>query len=481
LTIQVLLLSAVLFACRKGGAILHALGVLLLSAALALYALGRRVRRRLAAAPRVRAALAALGASALAALLWPSSLAVWVALLSRWAAVLQLQLLSVEPAVSALAAGVAASALLHLSLSLSLYGRATAAAPLVEVKARQAGALAGDSRHRLRGKRGLEPKLLPSAVAEVWQLHKDGLLLQAAELLSEIESQSGAGSVMKSGAATPPRATPQGVCPHGVTSARRELAKHADLVAEIKCREEATLVALQAFDGEEGWDFVGEFRGSKTYFSRSSARAETGRMTCRITGEMQGVPLRDVCAVWREINLFEQWIPAVQTARVLRWFGPAEFLLWFDVWLGLLYRDVVAYGFGVDLLHDDKLVIMCQSVDACEYPGEAIPPPPRSLTGRRALIHQMRVLLEPVAPDCTRCALVISLDLRVPLPQRMIDFVVRNVVGVFFFLQARAARRIARGVGPHAEAIRNDREFYEGWLQPKLERHASSSSGSARP
>ena len=37
--------------------------------------------------------------------------------------------------------------------------------------------------------------------------------------------------------------------------------------------------------------------------------------------------------------------------------------------------------------------------------------------------------------------------------------------------QARAARKIARGVGPHAEAIRNDREFYERWLQPKLERH----------
>ena len=248
LTIQVLLLSAVLFTCRKGGTILHALGVLLLSATLALYALGRRVRRRLAAAPRVLAALAAIGAAALAALLCPSSLAVWVALLSRWAAVLQLQLLSAEPAVSAVAAGAAASALLHLSLS--LYGHATAAAPPVEVKARQAGALVGDhSRHRLRGKRGLQPKLLPSAVAEVWQLHKDGLLLQAAELLSEIESQSGAGFVMESAGAmttTPagPTATHQ-----GVTSARRELAKHADLVAEIKSREEATLIALQAFEG----------------------------------------------------------------------------------------------------------------------------------------------------------------------------------------------------------------------------------------
>ena len=242
-----LLLSAVLFACRQGVAILHALGVLLLSAALTLYALGRRMRRRLSAAPRVCAALAALGAAALAALLWPSSLAARLALLSDYVLQLQLQLLSAEPAVSAVAAGAAASALLHLSLS--LYCRATAAAPLVEVKARQAGALVGDhSRHRLRGKRGLQPKLLPSAVAEVWQLHKDGLLLQAAELLSEIESQSGAGFVMESAGAmiTPagPTATHQ-----GVTSARRELAKHADLVAEIKSREEATLIALQAFEG----------------------------------------------------------------------------------------------------------------------------------------------------------------------------------------------------------------------------------------
>ena len=28
------------------------------------------------------------------------------------------------------------------------------------------------------------------------------------------------------------------------------------------------------------------------------------------------------------------------------------------MWLGLLYRDVLAYGFGVDLLHEGKLLIM---------------------------------------------------------------------------------------------------------------------------
>ena len=53
--------------------------------------------------------------------------------------------------------------------------------------------------------------------------------------------------------------------------------------------------------------------------------------------------------------------------------------------------------------------------------------------------------------------------------------------GVFFLLQARAARKIARGVGPHAEAIRSDREFYEGWLQPKLDRHLKRQRAAAKP
>jgi len=52
---------------------------------------------------------------------------------------------------------------------------------------------------------------------------------------------------------------------------------------------------------------------------------------------------------------------------------------------------------------------------------------------------------------------------------------------VFFLLQARAARKIARGVGPHAEAIRSDREFYEGWLQPKLDRHLKRQRAAAKP
>ena len=70
-------------------------------------------------------------------------------------------------------------------------GQAAKLSNRAEEKAR---ALAGGhSRHRLRGKRGLQPSSLPAAVAEVWQLHRDGLLLQAAELLAEIESLSDAG------------------------------------------------------------------------------------------------------------------------------------------------------------------------------------------------------------------------------------------------------------------------------------------------
>ena len=174
----VLLCCAVLFVWRKGSAILHTVSVLLLSAVLALYALCRRMRRRLAAAARIRAALAAFGVAAFGGrLLWPLG--------GRWAI---MQQPFSEPTVAA-AVGAAAVALFLLL-------RRTAAAPPVAAaaaSARHVGASAGEhSRHRLRGKRGLQAKLLPSAVAEVWQLHKDGLLLQAAELLAEIQVVVGA-------------------------------------------------------------------------------------------------------------------------------------------------------------------------------------------------------------------------------------------------------------------------------------------------
>ena len=53
----------------------------------------------------------------------------------------------------------------------------------------------------------------------------------------------------------------------------------------------------------------------------------------------------------------------------------------------------------------------------------------------------------------------------------MVDFITRNVIGVFFYLQARAAKKIARGTGPHVAAIHGDNAFYSGWLQPKLEKY----------
>ena len=435
-----LLLSGIVFLWHKGEAILHALGVLLVAAGLTLFALARRASRNLTAR------MAALGTNAaLVAIAFSSA-----PLESTW------------PLVACAALSTA------LVLVVPSMRSAPARAGAGEVRAPRA---VTQSRYRRRGKRGLRPKQLLGALEEVWQLHTDGFLLHAAELLAEVEDvvaqaggAGGAGGGSGGGG---------GGHAHEDASAAAaaQLQAHAGRAAEIKEREGASLSALSAFEGgaDEGWALVGEFKGSRTYYSAHGG--DSGAMLCRTEGVIEGVPLRNVLAVWREVQLFDRWIPAVVEARVLRWIGPSEFLVWFDAWLGVLYRDIVAHGYGVDLLHQGQLLIMCASVERDAFPDDPIPPPPRLFAGRRALIREMRVLLEPLAADRTRCTLVINMDLRVPLPQSMVDMVTRNVIGVFFYLQARAAKKISRGDGPHLQAIGKDPAFYQGWLQPKLERY----------
>ena len=61
----------------------------------------------------------------------------------------------------------------------------------------------------------------------------------------------------------------------------------------------------------------------------------------------------------------------------------------------------------------------------------------------------------------------------------MVDFITRNVIGVFFYLQARAAKKISRGRGPHLQAIRDDPNFYVKWLQPKMQKFLARASAAA--
>jgi hypothetical protein len=181
----IFLVSAVLLVWQKGQAFLKTLGVLSLAAALTMYAHFRRVRRQMTFA-RLCAAGLAMACAALAHS--PPDVA----------------LPDIDPAIATRSAGAAVGWLL-----LRLFRRSGAAPREAAVAA--AKATVGESRFRRRGLRKLKPKQLPAALEEVWQLHTDGLLLQAAELLAEVEA-------VERAAAEPP--------PAGVAAARRTLEGH---------------------------------------------------------------------------------------------------------------------------------------------------------------------------------------------------------------------------------------------------------------
>ena len=95
----------------------------------------------------------------------------------------------------------------------------------------------------------------------------------------------------------------------------------------------------------------------------------------RVRGRAQ-----DVLAVWREVHLFHEWVPSCVSSQRLRLHGQVDVLLTMGLnVLGLLSRDAVLHGYGVDCLpHTGQVLMLASSVSAADLPAEAhlIPPAP---------------------------------------------------------------------------------------------------------
>ena len=119
--------------------------------------------------------------------------------------------------------------------------------------------------------------MLIESAREVVRLHEACDVLAAARLLDAIDAGTPAAS----------HATKMAVSAElggGVADA-------------VRARREATLEALRLFVDDGGWTGTLEMLGATTRFRREDGG---GTMTVRVDGVIDGVPLADVLAVWRE-------------------------------------------------------------------------------------------------------------------------------------------------------------------------------------
>jgi hypothetical protein len=188
-------------------------------------------------------------------------------------------------------------------------------------------------------------------------------------------------------------------------------------------------------------------------------------------------------ACWKEADLFPSWMPAATSSVVLGTEGYVDMLIHIHIGvLGLLARDGIIHGYAVDALEEEgKLLILGKTpgdsaAELAAVPAAAaIPPAPapsfRNGWQQRMVYRRIVASVEPLPAGGVRAALILSMDVKLPLPRVMLERALRGTCAQFFARWANCARAIGGGGGAHAARIAADPVFYREWLGAKLRAH----------
>ena len=115
-------------------------------------------------------------------------------------------------------------------------------------------------------------------------------------------------------------------------------------------------------------------------------------------------------------------------------------------------------AYGVDALDQkNAILVLGRSVPRSDIPV------PSAMSARRMEIRQAQALIEPLGKGLSRLKGIINIDVKMALPQNLIDFILRKVAFVAvlgMFAQARSAVKSPLE-SPHALRMRTRHEFYE--------------------
>lgn len=240
------------------------------------------------------------------------------------------------------------------------------------------------------------------------------------------------------------------------------------------------LIKLQTNDQ---WILSQTSHGITTYY-----RKETdGSLSIKMEGRMEGVPLFDQVAVIREVDLHHTWAPFCTSSLTLKEMNKCDSVGWFVMGapqLGLS-RDGIFRAVGCDnMTEDGSFLIVGQGLhdrpDTVPYAepylaegleGITFPPKPTRIGSGRMTLRHFSARIDVVSPTCCDTKLVANVDPNLPLPQSLLDFVTRKICGVVMQKVMGAAKKVAKDPvrNPHARRIRQENEFYEGWLLPKFQ------------
>ncbi|KAL3912378.1 MAG: hypothetical protein SGILL_006908 [Bacillariaceae sp.] len=280
--------------------------------------------------------------------------------------------------------------------------------------------------------------------------------------------------------------------------------------------------AKQNLNVDDDWTVAQTLFGITTFYRREP----DGSLSIKLEGKISGVPLFDQVAVLREIDLHYKWAPFCSSSLTVEHLDKLDTVGWFMVGLphfGIM-RDGCFRAIGCDSIYEDgSVLLVAQGIKdrpedgaddkhldlgspvstpttstksssnnkSSSLVGDAeekrlfdfisndpildtldIPVPPTRMGSGRMTIRTFQALIHIESPADAITKIVTNIDPNLPLiPQSLIDFLMKRLCGVLLSKMQSAARKVSKDPisNPHAVKMREERDFYQGWLLPKFQ------------
>eukprot|EP00004_Rigifila_ramosa_P018451 TRINITY_DN4593_c0_g1_i3.p1 TRINITY_DN4593_c0_g1~~TRINITY_DN4593_c0_g1_i3.p1 ORF type:complete len:433 (+),score=122.31 TRINITY_DN4593_c0_g1_i3:170-1300(+) len=249
--------------------------------------------------------------------------------------------------------------------------------------------------------------------------------------------------------------------------------QHNEEISVWMARYRDTDQAMGEFNLENDWILENEVFSVKTSYKLTSDSPTP--LWIKVEAVYEQTPLFDTIAVINETDLFNTWLPFCTKSLRLKQISNTEQLIYFNNTVPLNPRDAVLQAYSVDALERRAVVIMGQSVTS--FPGIEMPPIDGWIGADRMFFHAMKFLVEPVNDTTTRIVWIANLDLKSPLPQTLLNFILRKVACFFLVFLGKMAKSIGEEGETNVYRIRikNNPLFYQ-WLKNRIDRMNSGAS-----
>lgn len=248
------------------------------------------------------------------------------------------------------------------------------------------------------------------------------------------------------------------------------------IASQSRRRRAAVEDALRTgFDGaeEEGWVLAKESGAMKTYYRRDDT---TGLLHLKVDGVVEADML-DCVAVWKEAGLYRKWLPLMSSSDEVHKFSGTEVVVQSYCGVLGLGREMLLHGWGdcSHLAEDKSFMILGGSVPEGAESFEGAPMPAASGWRPRADMKALQLLVQHKGrsadgrTDLVRNCMVICVDVKMALPDALLQTLLKQCVGLLLSAFERQAQKM--GADPacrHAKHVRAD-PWYSEWLFPFLQ------------